>query len=171
MNFLCSLLASLVLAAPQPGLGRPVPMRYRTVGTETATNHATLATGAYAMVHGVIANEVFENGARHAVVDDPRCPVWGSRPGRSAARMLAPTFADALKLATAGNARVVSVSGKDRGALMLAGRSADLVAWIEPGEKGMVSSTCYASGPPPWLADLDARHPASEWRDGVWTPS
>ncbi|HEY6911082.1 MAG TPA: alkaline phosphatase family protein [Myxococcales bacterium] len=153
------------------GLGRAVPMRYRTVGTETATNHATLATGAYAMVHGVIANEVFENGARRAVVDDPRCPVWGQRPGRSAARMLAPTFADALKLATAGRARVVSVSGKDRGALMLAGRSADLALWIEPGAKGLVSSTCYASGPPPWLADLDARHPSSEWKDWVWTPS
>jgi hypothetical protein len=153
------------------GLGRPVPMRYRTVGTETATNHATLATGAYAMVHGVIANEVFEGGARHAVVDDPRCPVWGSKPGRSAARMLAPTFADALKLATAGRARVVSISGKDRAALMLAGRSADLAAWIEPGESGLVSSTCYASGPPRWLSDLDARHPASEWKNWAWTPS
>jgi hypothetical protein len=203
MTLLCSLLASLVLAAPQPGrgrllvvvvidqlrysdvlsaaevagaqgfagLGRPVPMRYRTVGTETATNHATLATGAYAMVHGVIANEVFEDGARHAVVDDPRCPVWGSRPGRSAARMLAPTFADALKLATAGRARVVSLSGKDRGALMLAGQSADLVAWIEPGEKGLVSSTCYASRAPPWLAQLGAQHPSSEWKSWVWTPS
>ncbi len=153
------------------GLGRPVPMRYRTVGTETATDHATLASGAYAMVHGVIANEVFENGARHAVVDDPQCPVWGSKPGRSAARMLAPTFADALKLATAGRARVVSISGKDRAALMLAGRSADLALWIEAGETGLVSSTCYASGPPQWLSDLDRLHPASEWANWVWTPS
>lgn len=203
MTSLCSLLASLVLAAPQPGrgrllvvvvidqlrysdvlsageaagargfagLGQPVPMRYRTVGTETATNHATLASGAYAMVHGVIANEVFENGARRAVVDDPRCPVWGSKPGRSAARMLAPTFADALKLATAGRARVVSISGKDRAALMLAGRSADLALWIEPGAEGLVSSSCYANGPPAWLAALDSQHPAGEWKDWVWTPS
>lgn len=153
------------------GLGEPVPMRYRTVGTETATNHATLATGAYAMVHGVVANEVFEDGARKAVVDDPRCPVWGSKRGRSAARLLAPTFADALKLATAGRARVISIAGKDRAALMLAGRSADLALWIEPGVSGMVSTSCYASAPPEWLSSLNRQHPASEWANWVWTPS
>ncbi|HET7787098.1 MAG TPA: alkaline phosphatase family protein [Myxococcales bacterium] len=153
------------------GLGRPVPMRYRTVGTETATNHATLATGAYAMVHGVVANEVFEDGARRAVVDDPKCPVWGSKRGRSATRMVAPTFGDALKLASAGRARVVSVSGKDRAALMLAGQSADLALWIEPGESGLVSSTCYASAPPPWLLELSRQHPATAWAKWVWTPS
>src|SRR5690349_8085932 len=32
------------------GLGEPRPMRYVTIGTETATSHATLATGAWAEV-------------------------------------------------------------------------------------------------------------------------
>ncbi|MCA1829661.1 MAG: hypothetical protein LC689_22280, partial [Myxococcales bacterium] len=30
------------------GLGRPAPMRYETVVTETAADHAVLSTGAYA---------------------------------------------------------------------------------------------------------------------------
>src|SRR5260370_2804911 len=34
------------------GLGRPAPMRYDTVVTETAADHAALATGTYAELNG-----------------------------------------------------------------------------------------------------------------------
>jgi len=149
------------------GLGRAAPMRYETAVTETAPGHATLATGTYAEVHGIVGNR-FPLGAREQeAVDDPACPVWGSKVGKSANALRAPTVADALKLNTDGKARVVSISVKDRSALFLGGPSADVALWWEAEAGEMASTTCYAPGPPAWLP----RRPAEAYKDWIWTMS
>ena len=51
------------------GLGRAAPMRYETAVTETAPGHATLATGTYAEVHGIVGNR-FPMGAREPAPGD-----------------------------------------------------------------------------------------------------
>ena len=153
------------------GLGQPVPVRYETALTHTAPGHATLATGAWPEVHGVVANRFMEGERPREAVEDPACPGWGGKRGVSCAALRAPTFADALKLATLGRARVLSVGIKDRGALLLAGRSADLALFydVETGE--LTSTTCLAPGPPDWLSALRRAHPVSEWKDWTWTLS
>ena len=149
------------------GLGRAAPMRYDTAVTETAPGHATLATGAYAEVHGIVANR-FPLGAREQeAVEDPACQVWGSKSGKSANALRAPTVGDALKLNTDGKARVVAVSVKDRSALFLGGPSADLALWWEAETGEMASSICYAPGPPAWLP----QRPAETYKDWIWTMS
>ncbi|HUJ28591.1 MAG TPA: alkaline phosphatase family protein [Myxococcales bacterium] len=149
------------------GLGRPSPLRYETVVTETAADHAVLSTGAYAELNGIVGNRYFDETGDHEAVDDPRCPVWGAPPlrGRSAAALRAPTVGDAFKLNTNGQGRVVSVSVKDRSALFLAGPSADLALWFDTESGQMVSSTCYAPGPPGWVP----RDPAAPYRTWTWT--
>ena len=149
------------------GLGRAVPMRYETAVTETAPGHATLGTGAYAEVHGIVANRFPLGGREQEAVDDPSCPVWGSKAGKSANALRAPTVGDALKLNTDGRARVVAVSIKDRSALFLVGPSADVALWWEPEAGEMASTTCYAPGPPAWLP----RRPAQAYKDWIWTMS
>jgi hypothetical protein len=150
------------------GLGTPAPLRYETVVTETAADHAVLSTGAYAELNGIIGNRYWEGGRSREAVEDPACPSWGaSKAGRSAAALLAPTVGDAFKLNTNGAGRVVSVAVKDRSALFLAGTSADLVLWWDEKSGEVTSTTCYAPAPPPWLP----RHQAEEWKDWVWTPS
>jgi hypothetical protein len=149
------------------GLGRASPMRYETAVTETAVDHAVLATGAYADLNGVVANSYWQNGRRAPAVEDPSCPIWGANAGKSAAALRIPTVGDALKLNTNGASRVVSVSVKDRSALFLAGPSADLALWWEMETGEMASSVCYAPGPPDWLP----RHPAEAYKDWVWTLS
>jgi hypothetical protein len=153
------------------GLGQPVAVRYETALTHTAPGHATLATGAWPSVHGIVSNRFMQGGAPRDAVEDPSCPTWGGKRGVGAAALQAPTFADALKLATSGRARVLSVGIKDRGALFLAGRSADLVLFWDLDRGELTSTTCYAPGPPAWLAALQRAHPASEWKDWVWTLS
>ncbi|MFL5311481.1 MAG: alkaline phosphatase family protein, partial [Myxococcales bacterium] len=153
------------------GLGQPVPVRYETALTHTAPGHATVATGAWPEVHGVVGNRFMEGEAPREAVDDPACPAWGGKRGVSAAALRAPTFGDALKLATLGRSRVLSVGIKDRGALLLAGRSADLALFydVETGE--LTSTTCLAPGPPEWLSALRNAHPVSEWKNWTWTLS
>jgi hypothetical protein len=154
------------------GLGSALPLRYETVATETAAGHATLATGAWAEVHGVVGNLLFDGAAAIPAVRDARCPLW-ARPadGRSAAALLAPTVGDELKLATLGRGRVVSVAGKDRAALLLAGTSADLALFWDTDAGQLTSTTCYAPAPPPWVEELRRQTAAQSWLHWQWTPS
>jgi hypothetical protein len=150
------------------GLGKPSQMRYDTVVTETAADHAVLSTGAYAEMNGIVGNRIYQEGALHESVEDPACPVWGAPAlGRSATLLRLPTVGDAYKLGANGAGRVVSVAVKDRSALFLAGPSADLAIWLELETGEMASTSCYAPGPPQWLP----QHAIAEWKDWVWTLS
>ena len=149
------------------GLGEAAPLRYETALTETAVDHAVLSTGAYADVNGIVGNSFWRGGRKVEAVDDPSCPVWGLKAGRSAAALQAPTIGDALKLNSAGASRVVSISVKDRSALFLGGSSADVALWWEADAGEMASTTCYAPAPPGWAP----RAPAAAFKDWVWTMS
>lgn len=146
------------------GLGRPAPMRYETAVTETAADHAVLSTGAYADLNGIVGNRYWSGGRQWEAVEDPGCPVWGTKKGSSAAMLRVPTVGDGWKLATDGAGRVVSIAVKDRSALFLGGPSADLALWFELDTGEYASSTCYAPGPPPWLP----QHPALPFADWSW---
>src|SRR2546425_711613 len=100
----------------------------------------------------------------------PRLPP-ARRSAGSGAALRAPTFADELKLGSRGGARVLSIAIKDRGALFLAGRSADLALFYDTDRGELTSTTCYAPGPPEWLGALQKAHPPSEWKDWIWTLS
>jgi Type I phosphodiesterase / nucleotide pyrophosphatase len=149
------------------GLGEPKPMRYETVVTETAADHAVLGTGAYADLNGIIGNRFWESGKPHEAVDDPDCHTWGApQIGKSAAALRVPTAGDAFKLGTDGAGRVISIAVKDRTALFLGGPSADLALWWEAETGEFVSTTCYAKGPPAWIPP----HPGVAFKDWVWKP-
>lgn len=81
-------------AAGFAGLGKVVPMRYETIGTETGAGHATLSTGAFASTHGIVGNNFYDAAAKkkRELADDPACAVWG-KPGtqRGPALLMAPT--------------------------------------------------------------------------------
>ncbi len=154
------------------GLGRPAALRYETAVTETAADHATLSTGAWADLHGVVANRWVEGGRFRQAIDDPNCPIW-ERPddGRGASVLRAPTVGDALKLATNGRSKVVAVANKDRVALLLGGMSADLALFWDDSAGRFTSTTCYAPKAPEWVEQLRKDHPASEYYTYVWNPS
>ena len=150
------------------GLGRPSSLRYDTVVTETAADHAVLSTGAYADLNGVVGNRIWEDGKERQIVDDPACPVWGApRLGKSSAMLRVPTVGDAYKLNTNGQGRVVVLGVKDRSALFLAGPSADLALWFEIETGELASTSCYGEGPPAWVP----AHPAAQFQSWVWTLS
>ncbi len=166
--------ADLMWLAPElgpkgfAGLGRPSQLRYETVVTETAADHAVLSTGAYADLNGIVGNRFWEGGRERQMVDDPACPVWGApKLGRSASTLRVPTVGDAFKLNTNGAGRVVTVAVKDRSALFLGGPSADLALWFEIETGELASTSCYAQEAAPWVP----KHPAAPFVKWEWTPS
>jgi predicted AlkP superfamily pyrophosphatase or phosphodiesterase len=108
--------------------------------TETCPGHATILTGRHPAASGIVANEWFDRASGKSLYcvalprDDPKA--------RGPQNLRVDTLGTWLKASEPG-AQVVSVSGKDRAAIMLAGRDADAVYWW--GDEGFVTSR--AAGP------------------------
>src|SRR4029077_17641880 len=118
--------------------------------TVTGAGHASLATGCVPATHGIVGNSWYEQkaGAIYCVGNDrydrvppakpgttedkPATDGEGKKPkGISPDRLLAPTLADTLKEATGGQAKVVSLSFKDRSAVLPGGKRPDVCVWLD----------------------------------------
>ena len=123
------------------------------VPTETAPGHATIATGRPPGVHGIIGNEMYDRKrlTAAAAVNDPQTGRKG--PGR----LKSPTLADAW-LERYPNAKVVSLSAKDRAAILLGGRSPTAILWYEGTRKSFVTAEGHPL--PLWTDAVNASLPA-----------
>jgi len=146
--------------------------RYETAPPMTGPGHATLATGAYPNVHGIVSNDWID-ARTHAsvyVTDDARCAPPGGR-GIGPGQLKAPTLGDVLKAASP-RSRVVSVSGKDRSAVLMAGKAADAAFWISDAAPQFATSRCYGDGATPaWVDAVNARVRAAIDAGLTWCPS
>ncbi len=126
--------------------------RYRHINTETGPGHASLGTGAPPRVHGIVVNRWLEtapDGSQRTVycaAQTARPPARGTVPGP--AHLRADTLGDRL-VATWPGARVVTVSGKDRAAIFLAGHDPRHIAtWFDINTGRFTTSPAYdATGP------------------------
>jgi arylsulfatase A-like enzyme len=144
--------------------------------TRTAPGHATLFTGAYSNGHGIAANEWWDPKKKKMVtsVEDDATKlvgIAGDKPGASPHNLLADTLGDELKLATQGQARVFSLSLKDRAAILPGGFSADAAYWIDPKSGAWITSTYYRPDLPKWAQDFNASNRAAKYWDRDWKNS
>ncbi|MFQ5700304.1 MAG: alkaline phosphatase family protein, partial [Acidobacteriota bacterium] len=132
--------------------------------TETGPGHATLLSGLFPSHNGIILNHWHDTTA-HADVYCIRDPEAGSRrswPG-AARRPVSPdnlegeNLADLLGRAARG-AKVFTVAGKDRAAVLTAGHHPDGAFWFDVFTGGFTSSPGVVEGLPPWGAGF--------WGDG-----
>jgi predicted AlkP superfamily pyrophosphatase or phosphodiesterase len=158
--------------------------------TVTAAGHASLATGCSPNVHGIIANEWFDRGAGDIVTSVEserysRVPPLREAPisvgengdseetarkkGVAPLRLLAPTLGDAVKDATNGKGKVVSLSFKDRSAVLPGGRKPDACYWFDGNEGIFVTSTYYRERPHDWVDEFNKTKPADCWFGKDWT--
>jgi Type I phosphodiesterase / nucleotide pyrophosphatase len=140
--------------------------------TETGPGHATIATGATAAVHGIVKNEWYDpavGGKVYCVADAAAAAVAGMPEGkeRSPARLLVPTVGDLLKQRFP-DSRIVSVSHKDRSAILMGGKRASAVVWIENSTGRFVTNATWGERAPDWLVALDATRPADQWFGWTW---
>ncbi len=143
--------------------------------TETAAGHATIATGTTPSHHGIVSNMWWQQkGSQWRLeyaVDDTTSHIVGATdlPGRSPANMLRDAFGDWL-MAAKPEARVVSLSRKDRAAITMGGRSHGAhVFWIGPGTGRFVTSTWYRGGIPDWVERFNREVMPRLYADSVWS--
>lgn len=147
---------------------------YPYLETYTCAGHATIATGSFPHVHGIIQNAWYdgERGANMACTDDPSAaPVsYSGHGGAHGPRLLqTPTLADALR--TQRPARIVSVALKARSAIMLAGHGGDAVTWMNEANDGWQTSTAFAREPVAAVKAFVDANPVEADYGKVWTRS
>jgi hypothetical protein len=137
----------------------------------TAVGHMAMLTGAPPSISGIIGNDWYDRalGRNVTSVEDPRTRLLGGRDaaGCSPHRLRVSTLGDELKMAHPAS-RVIGISHKDRSAILMAGRMADLALWWEQKTGAFVSSTWYVPELPGWIADFNAKKPADAWLGREW---
>ncbi len=160
---------------------------YQHANTETIVGHTTLATGTFPSQHGMIGNVWYdrETGELAYNIEDARYPLLPSRneqrageqvdpaqqlartKGRSPAGILAETLGDRLKAYSGGRSRVFAVSGKDRGAVSMAGH-AGKAFWFSTDNGDFITSRYYYDAYPAWVVEWNAQRRAEALGGQQW---
>jgi predicted AlkP superfamily pyrophosphatase or phosphodiesterase len=160
---------------------------YLHANTETIVGHTTLATGATPAVHGMVGNVWYHAGTGELGynIEDPQAPLIPTRQdvtigaqldpaqrrarssGRSPREILAPTFSDVLTIASNGKSKVFGISGKDRGAVAMAGKTGTAY-WYSTDTGDFQSSEYYMDAYPEWVNDWNRKRQAESVSGKHW---
>jgi len=166
---------------------------YEHAATMTGAGHATMMTGSYGHRNGIVANDWWQVDqwremycaedvdARTVTNEGVQAgdgETWPPQPGlpaaagkatsRSPRNLKSETVGDMLEAATAGRAKTVSISWKDRSSIFMAGKSGDVVLWFDDKLGQFVSSTWYGDQLPEWVAAFNLSGAAARWAGGSW---
>jgi hypothetical protein len=143
--------------------------------TLTAPGHAAVLTGSYPYQNGIIANEWTDRRTLAQVYNtgDPAHTYIGEETrkldGTSPANLRVSTVGDELRYANGGRSKVLTISGKDRGAILLGGRRG--LAYMYMDQSGrFASTTYYMKEHPEWHARYYAARPQDKWFGQSWAP-
>ncbi len=146
--------------------------QYEQAPTVTAPGHATIATGTTPTIHGIINNEWYDRETGQVVtsVSDPSRRLVGTASGRASSphRLLGTTLADELRLSTNFRSKVIALSYKDRSAILLGGKLANLALWFDETSGSFITSDYYASALPEWATRFNAARPADRYFGARW---
>lgn len=128
--------------------------------TETAPGHSTMLSGREPAHTGIVDNNLG--------VYDPENPLIGgiAGPAASPRRFNGTELFDWI-VARDSKARVLSVSRKDRGAILPIGRAKGNVFWYGVG--GFTTSKYYADTLPEWVRTFNAKIPYDQLAGKAWT--
>lgn len=128
--------------------------------TETAPGHSVTMSGRFPRSTGIVQNS--------AGVEDPRSPlIGGGGPGASPFRFRGTALIDWLH-AKNPQSRALSVSRKDRGAILPLGRAKQSVFWYAT-TGDFTTSTYYADTLPTWVQQFNARRLPERFAGESWT--
>ena len=147
---------------------------YLQAATVTACGHSTFLTGASPSVSGIIGNEWYDRATGQTVtsVSDESTKLVGGipgRPGSSPRRLLVSTVGDELKIVR-GDSKIISVSIKDRSAILPGGHMADGAYWYDNDANAWVTSSYYRGGLPDWALRLNKEQPYARYIGAKWLP-
>lgn len=146
---------------------------YNYIPTKTAPGHASVYTGTTPFVHGIVANDwySYEEGKEIYCAEDHTYKSVGSDTEKgqmSPKNLKASTITDELRLSSQFRSNVISLSIKDRGAIMPAGNSG-MAIWMDKTVGKFVTSTYYADKLPDWVAAFNKQKQADKFMKSTWT--
>jgi predicted AlkP superfamily pyrophosphatase or phosphodiesterase len=145
--------------------------------TLTAPGHASMVTGCTPARHGIVANRWYDraSGEEVSAVGSERHQLVTSLgparlvPGPAPVRRRATSVGEALLLDDRRpKGKVVSLSIKDRAAVLLAALRASICAWFNTTIGQFVSSTYYGDRLPTWMNEFNRSRPADRWFKKSW---
>ena len=127
--------------------------------TETAPGHASTMSGRFPRSTGIASNS--------AGVHDPQFPLIGARGDpASPFRFRGTTLTDWLRF-NSPTSRALSVSRKDRGAILPLGRALQPAFWYASNGT-FTTSRYYADSLPTWVKEFNERHLPQQWAGKSW---
>ncbi|HJP59916.1 MAG TPA: alkaline phosphatase family protein [Gemmatimonadaceae bacterium] len=130
--------------------------------TETAPGHSVTMAGRFPVHTGIVMNVAGVNDTTVSLIDAPGL-------GASPFRFRGTTLTDWL-IAKDPRTRVLSVSRKDRAAILPIGRSKQQVFWYSGSTGNFTTSTYYGTTLPDWVKAYNARKVPLSYAGRVWRP-
>lgn len=144
--------------------------RYNYFPTITAPGHASYLSGSGPAVHGIIGNDWYDKRAGKDVYccADTNVVAVGTtnKSAMSPRNFAGATVADQMRLHF--NSKVISVSMKDRGAILPAGKKPAGAFWFESKSGNFITSTYYMTNLPAWVTEFNDRKLASTYVGKSW---
>ncbi|MGF1581325.1 MAG: alkaline phosphatase family protein [Gemmataceae bacterium] len=147
---------------------------YPYANTVTGAGHAGLVTGCSPNKNGIVGNSWYDRESAKTVncIENVRyksVPYLGEKARRGApTRRRRPSVGDALMEQTNGKAKVVSISIKDRAAMLLAALRSLLCLWFNYEEGMFVTSTYYSTELPDWVMEYNKSRAVDKYFDQTW---
>jgi predicted AlkP superfamily pyrophosphatase or phosphodiesterase len=142
--------------------------------TVTAAGHATVLTGAYPHRTGIIGNDWIDRttGQPMYCTGDPDASYIGHKTGAmdgtSPRNLKVEGLGDVLRRFDA-RSKVIAVSGKDRGAILPAGKTGTAYMYMA-GSGQFASTTYYMPRHPGWVDAFNNARPADRYFHAEWKP-
>lgn len=148
---------------------------YNHAHTATGPGHASVYSGTTPRIHGLIGNSWYvpELGRNINVVEVPgsghRTVGGGPAAGqdRAPSNMTVTTIGDELFLFSGERSRTVSISFKDRSAILSGGHTGSAY-WFDSATGNFVTSTFYRDELPQWLRDFNERGLTEQFLQRTW---
>ncbi len=145
---------------------------YNYVPTYTGPGHASIYTGTTPSNHGIVANEWYDRelGRQINCVEDTTRRTIGaeSKSGWCSPKNLkSNTITDQLKM-TYPDVKVISMSIKNRGAILPGGHLSDGSYWYDYANGKFITSSFFKEALPGWVLDFNSKNYATSYMQGVW---
>ncbi|MFO8022318.1 MAG: alkaline phosphatase family protein, partial [Perlabentimonas sp.] len=147
--------------------------RYNYLLTQSLPGVATIVTGTYPSVHGIVSNKWFSvlNGTEvDAVADNSVATVGGSYfNGKYSPRnLVTSTIGDQIRMLDS-RSKVIGVSLEPSSAIISSGHNANGAYWLDINQGSWISNTHYMDSLPAWVDSLNVKEFADLYIGRDWS--
>lgn len=143
--------------------------------TQTGPGHATIFTGTTPSNHGIVSNDWYIPLKKQKVycVEDQKQTTVGSNSNNGKASplyLMTPTFGDQLRLHYLQKSKVISISLKDRAAILPGGKNPNAAYWFDDATGKMITSSYYLKSLPAWVEEFNNKKLSDLYLSRLWLP-